>query len=457
MHIHIIGIAGTMTASLAIALKKQGHIITGSDQEKIYPPISTLLNKAKIDINTTDINTNINLVIVGSSYSSFKKTKDEFDQVKQLHLKYISATEYISQNIIRDDSILIAGTYGKTTISALISWIFHQSRLNPNYMFGGDLINRFPSINMSSSNWSIVEADESIHGLDSQAKFLYYPVKYLLLTSAEWEHQDSYPTEIENFNAFKKLITNVPKDGIIFLNQPGHQIKELSLYANCKIISYNSPNSDYLIQKIKIRSRDTILYIKTPTKIIPFKTKLIGQFNFENILAAVTVCHTLGLKISHIKKAIFKFKGVKRRIEKIYDHKNILIFDDFAQSTTRIKSTIKAIKSHFPQKNIKVLYQPHASFVQYKSAIQDLKSAFYLADEVVVTKINYKNDITKDQRVTAVDFRNNLGSKFLYLPLGVDLIKHYQEHLQPNDILINMSSGGLIGNQLVKSIINSLK
>ncbi|MDD3003243.1 MAG: Mur ligase domain-containing protein, partial [Candidatus Shapirobacteria bacterium] len=167
MKIHILGIAGTMTASLAVALKKEGHLITGSDQEKIYPPVSTILKKANIKINSSKINSTIDLAIIGSSFSNFQKTKEEFDQIKKLNIKYISASEFIAQNLGKEDSILIAGTYGKTTISSIVSWIFDQANLNPNYMFGGKALNRFPSVNISPSNWSIIEADESIHGLDT--------------------------------------------------------------------------------------------------------------------------------------------------------------------------------------------------------------------------------------------------------------------------------------------------
>lgn len=92
MHIHILGIAGTMTASLAVALKKQGNLVSGSDQDKIYPPISTILEEADIKINSTPINSSIDLAIIGSSFSSFQRTKDEFEQIKKLKIKYISAS-----------------------------------------------------------------------------------------------------------------------------------------------------------------------------------------------------------------------------------------------------------------------------------------------------------------------------------------------------------------------------
>lgn len=457
MHIHILGIAGAMTASLAIALKKEGHLITGSDQEKIYPPISTVLQKANIEVNSQKIDSTIDLAIIGGSYSSFQKTKEEFEQIKKLKIKYISASEFIAQKLIKENSILIAGTFGKTTITSLVSWIFDQSNLNPNYMFGGKSLNNFPSVNISPSNWSIIEADESIHGLDTQAKFLYYPVKFLLLTSADWEHKDSYSSEIENFSAFKQLILNIPKDGIFFVNSSGYQTKELSLYSKAKIISYNSSTSDYSIQKTKIKKNCTILDIKTPRNIIQIKTKLIGQFNFENILASVTITDSLNIPQNKIKQAISKFNGISRRIEKIYDQKKIIIFDDFAQSSNRIKSTIEAIKLHFPQNNIKVLYQPHASFIQHQESLKDFKNVFDSVSEVVLSKLTFNSKINKNNRVTAKDFKNVIGDKLIYIPIDEDICSFYKKNLKKGDILINMSSGGFSGNKIIKSIINFLK
>lgn len=457
MRIHILGIAGTMTASLAIALKKEGHIVTGSDQEKIYPPVSTILEKADIKINSSKINSKIDLAIIGSSFNNFQKTKEEFELIKSKKIRYISATEYITQKLIKEQSILIAGTYGKTTITSLISWIFDQANLCPNYMFGGKSLNHFPSINISPSNWSIIEADESVHGLDSQAKFLYYPVTYLLLTSANWEHKDSYISEIENFNTFKKLVLNIPSNGTLFINSQGYKTKELSLYSKSKIITYNSVDSDYFLKNIRIKKDYSILEIKTPKNSFKVRSSLIGQFNFENILAAITVADSLGVSQTKIKQAVLSYKGISRRIEKIYDNNKIIVFDDFAQSATRVKSTLNAIKLHFPNNNIKVLYQPHASFIQHQDSLSEFKNVFNIASEVVLMKLSFNQNIDKTSRVTAKCFQKMIGNRLIYIPIDEDIILHYQKTLKRGDILINMSSGGFGGNKIIKSIINFLK
>ncbi|MEI8067844.1 MAG: Mur ligase family protein [Candidatus Shapirobacteria bacterium] len=421
MKIHIIGIAGTMTAALAVALKKEGHQITGSDQDKIYPPISTTLNSAKIKINNTNINKNIDLAIIGSSYNSFEKTRTEFEQIKKLKIKYISATEYIAKYVSKNNPILVAGSYGKTTITSLLVWIFKKANLNPSYMFGGQSLNKFDSLDITKSDWSIIEADESINGLDTQAKFLYYPAKYLILTSAQWEHKDSYKSESENFNAFKKLVSNLPKNGLLVINKLGFKTQELSKLTKARIVTY--------------------------------ETQTDGNYDYENKLAAITLCQELGINKKIIDKAVATFKGVKRRLELVADSNNILFFDDFAQSAPRIKSTIEALKLKYPKRKIKVFYLPHASFLQYKDSLIGLKDAFNGAVEIVLGQIKFNKDISKEDRVSASDFKKEIGSKLIYLPTEQDIIKHYQQSLVGNDILIYMSSGGLSSQKTFKKII----
>lgn len=457
MHIHILGIAGTMTAALAVYLKKSGHSVSGSDQEKIYPPVSQILKKANIKINFYEITEKIDLCIVGSSYDAFDNTKKEFQQIKKLKIPYISATKYIGQNLIKDESILIAGSFGKTTITSLVSWIFLKAKKNPNYMFGGEPRNKFSSISFTNSNVSIVEGDESIHGLDKQAKFLNYSPKYLVLTSADWEHKDCYSSEKKNLAAYQKLIEKIPQNGKIIVNFNNPSALKVTKSSKAPVTTYNSPQANYFIDRINIKDNLTTLIINTPTGLIKIDTQLIGQFNFENILAAVALCDTLNIKKTVIQKAIFCYKGIKRRLEPVANLNNILFFDDFAQSTTRIQSTLLALKYHYPKKNIKVLYFAHASFNQYKNSLIGLDKAFLPAKEVILGSLKYNQKVGRNNRATAKDYQSQVGQKLIYLPLKRQIIEYYRSSLMPNDILVYMSSGGLDNNRIFKSIINLYK
>jgi len=431
MHIHILGIAGTMTAPLACFLQSQGHQVTGSDQQKIYPPISTLLKKSKIKINQTPISSRLDLIIVGSSYRSFDQTKKEFLQVKKLHIPYISATKYIAQNIAQKNSILVAGTYGKSTITALIVWILKKAKLDPSYMLGAQAINHFPSLSLSSSPWSVIEADESINGLDKKAKFLYYPLRYLVLTSANWEHKESYPTASKNLLAFKKLIQKIPPDGLLVYNSQDKTLKKIIHFCRAPIVAYQSKTN--------------------------LSHQLLGDYNQANISAAVTLCRQLNIDPKIIDKAVGSFLGLKRRLEIIKKTKsNIVVIDDFAQSAIRIKKALQSVKKSFPQHSIKVFLEPHASFLQNKKSLVSLGQALKSAKEVVLFKIKYNPKTKSNQQVTATDFKKEIGDKFLYLPLSSQVRKHYLQTLKKHQVLLHFSSGGNDGLKLLKSLCHDI-
>jgi UDP-N-acetylmuramate: L-alanyl-gamma-D-glutamyl-meso-diaminopimelate ligase len=421
-HIHILGLAGTMTAPLAIALQKQGYTITGSAQKKIYPPMSDLITN--ISINQTPINKNIDLAIIGSSFLLSSRCRDEFEQIKKLNIPHISATQYLSKHLIKPESILVAGSFGKTTITALLAHIFPQD----SYFFGGQTTSQTPSLQFANTNRSIIEADESINGLDTQAKFLYYPVKYLILTSVDWEHKDCYPTAEKNLEAFRQLVKNIPPDGVLIYNQNSPEIQKLLPDCQAKTIPYS------------------------PSK--KFDTKLVGYHNQENIAAAYTLCQYLGLKNEDVLKAIATFPGIKRRLEKIYTKNNILIYDDFAQSATRVKSALEALKYSYPHHHLCVYFEPHASFLKNFQSVEEFKIINGLFNDFVLGKISFSADITKESRVTVKNWQKIIGQNFQYFPMDQDIINYYSSNLKPGDILIHFSSGGLDGLNNLKTVYN---
>lgn len=429
MNIHILGISGNKTAALAIALAKQGHKITGSDQDKIYPPYSNLLKDSNILINQTIISKKIDLAIIGNSYRSFERCIAEFDTIKQEGIPYISTTEYIVKNLINPNSILVAGAYGKTTITSLLSYIFNYLDLNPAYMFGGKS-QQLPSLNFAKSQYSIVEADENHNGLDTLPTFLYYPVKYLILTSTNWEHKESFPNKQDNLNAYASLLQKLPSDGVLIYNSLDPDISQIIDNCKCQKIAYS-------------HTKD----IKTP---------LIGKHNQENISAALVLCDYLKLDRSKVLQAISKFTGIQKRLEIISNQNNILIIDDFAQSANRVAAALQAVSYSFPNRRIFVFFEPHATFLQNKSSVVEFKNTFDRTDQVILGKISYSNSIDKQNRVTAKDWLA-ISPNIKYIPIDDDIKDYLVSNLLPNDILIHFSSGGLNGlntlNKIKKDIL----
>ena len=425
MNIHILAIAGAMTTPLSLALQQSGHRITGSDQDKIYPPFSLQLAKANIPLNQP-LPADIDLAIIGSGYQKFATTRDQFDQIVQHKIPHISATEYLAQNVIRPKSILVAGSHGKTTITSLLAYIFTTAGLNPAFMFGGQTESLPQSLKFSDSPWSIVEADESINGLDTQAKFLYYPVKYLILTSANWEHKESYASADDNTAAFRQLVQNLPSDGLFVYNPQDPLVSQLVKFSKAQNIPYSVSQQ--------------------------YPTLLIGQHNQQNIAAAVQLCLSLGIDHQIIKSSVASFAGVKKRLEVVADKANIIFIDDFAQSTQRIIQSLSAISAHYPSRPIKVFFAPHASFIKNNQSLQSLSQAFVAVSEIIVSRPHLS---PTSEKITGQDIARAISPKAKYFPLYEDIGQHFISTLAPHDILVHMSSGGLDNYNCFIDIINS--
>lgn len=428
MRIHILAICGSKTTPLAVLLKQQGHQVSGSDQEKIYPPFSDLLDQHHIPVNTTTIDKAIDLVIVGNAYHYFQRCQEELALTQQLHLPYCSYTQYLVDNLIKQNSILVAGSYGKTTITGLLSHIFLSLHLDPSYMVAGELINQTPPTRLGQSSWSIVEADENHNGLDTIATFLYYPVKYLILTSTAWEHKDSYATADENRQTYQKLVAKVPTNGFIVFNPHDPDIYTILKSARCPTIPYLSA---------------------------PPKSSLIGRYNQENVTAAYTLCQHLGLNVPQVKMAITSFLGIKRRLQVLGQTQGIMFIDDFAQSPVRVEAVINALHQQFPGKRIFVYFEPHASFLMYKTSLLGLGLAFQTTQQVIVSRITYSPDVSKSNRASASDYRQEIGPKCLYIPLNVEIVSYFTNLLKKDDILVHFSSGGLDGLKTLHQIIKT--
>lgn len=428
MNIHILGIAGTMTAPLASELTRLGHTVSGSDQEKIYPPVSDILDQANITINQKVDFSKIDLFIIGSSFKSFENTRQEYQQIIKDNNPHISATKYIASQLNSPNPILIAGSYGKTTISSLLTWIFIQANLDPAYLFAGQSLNKIPSLKINSSNFSIIEADESINGLDTQAKFLYYPIKHAIITSANWEHKDSYSTNELNQQAYKSLIQKIPPEGILVYNPNCPDLKKLIKYSPAKNIPYNFN--------------------------LKFNHRLIGEYNHENVVAAVTFAKEIGISDEIIQKALNSFKGISRRLEIIAQNNDYIFIEDFAQSPQRVEVALKAIKQSYPDHQIIAYFEPHASFLQKKESLIGFKNAFKNAHKVLLGKINFSQKSTN--RIIFKDYQQEIGEKIQYTPLPQQVSDYIDTHQFKKQVFVHFSSGGLNGINTFKYLSQKL-
>lgn len=438
--VHFIGIAGHTMAPLAKMFKDMGWHVTGSDQKAVYPPITTYLKENKIDFfrgyNEKNLVGKPDLVIVGRSALLVDRQNPELAKTKRLNLRILSYPEALREFLIKENSIVTAGTYGKTTNAALISWILQEAGLNPSFMIGGLPLNFPDGIRKTNSSYSVVEGDETpAMNEDDLPKFMFYKPKFVLLAAAKWDHPEVFKTEKSYLSAFKKFVELIPEDGLLAACREGEGTKEVASVARCKVIWY-------------------------PTKTFPFQTSLLGKHNLQNINGCITLCSLLGVKKEVIQKAVKSFKGVRGRLENLGTFGGVTVFLDFAQHPAKTKESLVALRTKYPKNKIFCIFDPHASLLQQRESLVWYPGSFDQVNQVIVTRVSFPRGVPKTAWVKGPDIvkaiKHPNGGAF-YEPAEEKVVDFLKRETKTGDVAILLSSGGLKTTQMLEKLIFSLK
>ncbi len=465
--VHIIGIVGQLSAPLAVALKKEGWKVTGSDQEKTYPPLTDHLIENKISWSSgykkENIKTDIDLIIIAGSALRSDPNNPEVKMAKQMGLKIISQARAIERFVIKKNSTVVSGTFGKTTTTGMIVSIFKESVENPSYMIGGVPVNKSSPLQIEDSDWSIVEGDEyPTLGYDPNSKFLYYHPKFLVLTSARWEHQDVFKKETDYIDTYKKVINKIPQNGFVLASEKGENIKKVLNNFTGKIYYYGvekGDKTDFWAEKIKYTDKGARFYlygknIKKPVKI---EVCTYGQHNIENAVAASSLAILNKIPEKYIQQGIFNFKGIKKRLELVGKYNGVSIISDISQTKPRIMAALRAARTHF-KANLWVVFYPHYSGLQEKESLVDYQNTFDKAKKVIVSKVIFRSDVDKKDRVSGSEIVaaiNKSKKSSSYIPIDEKIVNILSKQTKPGDAIIFTSSGSY--REILKNTINRLK
>ena len=357
MKIHILGIGGTFMAGIAIIAKQLGHEVTGSDKN-LYDPMKSVLEKENIifteGYNPKILDKKFDLVIVGNVMS---RGMGIIEKLLEKNIKYISGPQWLYENVLYKKKVIaISGTHGKTTTSSLVTWILKYAKLNPSYLIGGQPINLSSPAKLTSSNFFVIEADEyDTSFFDKRSKYIHYHPNILVINNIEFDHADIFENIDSVVKNFHHLVRIVPKNGKIIYNYDDKNIRKLikkGIWS--KEISMTSKNYKSANWSLS-RKENSFFLSKIKTKTLSSKiieSSLFGIHNYKNISLAILASIQAGVSFSVCIDAIKKFKGVKRRMEKVENKGTLQIYDDFAHHPTEIESSIKSLKENFKGKKI---------------------------------------------------------------------------------------------------------
>ena len=400
-HIHITGICGVGTSAIAIAFHKNGWKVTGSDKG-FYPPVSTYLTENNIayyagwhpekmvETGRPDV------VMVGGGGTSLSNPEAVY--AKEHHISVLSMAQVIGKYMVRKNSIVTVGTWGKTTTTSLLSFILNKAGLEPSYFIGGLSLSHDTGA-LTDSEWSVVEGDEYQAAIwDRQAKFNYYAPTHLLLSSVSWDHADLYPTYAEYHNAFKKLVTSLPSNGLLVACSDNEEARNLADHAHCRTVFYGKNpehKPDYVYTIIAHTEKGLTCKIAHGADTYTIESPMLGRYNAENIAGAFAMACEIGIEPEKVISALRMFKGIKRRLEKRFDGP-ITVLDCLAPTADKALSVLESIRDVY-KKQIIAIFEPNIGGRQRES-IDKYNNAFKDADVVLIPHLTkLKVDLSKTQ------------------------------------------------------------
>ncbi len=473
--VHFIGICGVTMAPLANMFKKMGWEVTGSDKG-IFPPMSTYLKKRDIKIelgfkkdhlrgNYYDLKSSYPEFVIVGNYAGLKNVEYKFALENKLKVR--SFPEILEEYLIKENSIVVAGTYGKTTSSGLLSLIFKEAGLNPSFMIGGLTKNFEDSIENSKSDWSIVEGDEYISArFDEVSKFFHYKPEFLMLTACAWEHTDFFKTEEQYIENFKKLMISIPKNGIIVANKIGENVAEVLKEARCKIVTYELNKLDNRLPKadwFNIPHKENpdigeiVMFNRHTREEFQLETQLIGSHNKENIIGCAALARELDIEIESVIKAVEDYKGIKRRLEIRYEEENLKVLDDHACSPPKVKGSLKALNETYNDWHKTIVFEPNVGN-RTEESLKLFKNTFKYANEIIIPHLKIVKTKTGEKRVdgkTLADYLQENGENVRYIEKDNELVDYISKKNVGKHIICFMGSYGW--RRMIKEVIEKIQ
>ena len=450
MHIHFIAIGGSAMHNLAIALHKKGEKITGSD-DVIHNPSKSRLEKygllpEKFGWFPEKITKDIDAIILGMHA---KPDNPELLKAQELGLKIYSYPEFIYEQSKDKTRVVIGGSHGKTTITSMILHVLNYWEKEVDYMVGAQLEGFETMVKLTKENdFIILEGDEYLSSpLDLRPKFHLYQPNIALLSGIAWDHINVFPTFDNYVEQFRIFINKITDGGMLVYNEEDPVLNEIVT------------NSDKVIKKYPYRTPDFeikngITYLETPFGEVPLE--IFGKHNLQNLEGAKWICQLIGVQEEAFYEAIASFKGASKRLEKLAQNNQTVIFKDFAHSPSKVIATTNSVKAQFKDKTLLACLELHTYSSLNADFLKEYKGALDQADKAVVFYSPNAVAIKKLEKVT----ENQIFEAFNRDDLIVFTNpKEFQEYLFAqnlgNTALLLMSSGnygGLEFDKLIKKV-----
>ena len=449
MHIHILGIGGTFMGGVAAIAKAAGYRVTGADLN-VYPPMSTQLQELGIDFiqgyGAEQLDLRPDIVVVGNALS---RGSPVVEAMLDRGMAYTSGPQWLAEQVLREKHVIaVAGTHGKTTTTAMLTWILEEAGLAPGFLVGGVPSNFDSTARLGKGPYFVIEADEyDTAFFDKRAKFVHYRPRTAILNNLEFDHADIYPDIAAIRRQFNQLLRTVPAAGRIIVNGEDTELAT-TLAMGCW-----SPRESFAVVKAaggagadaewsaviapgSAASRFAVLC--RGQAVAEVSWPLLGEHNVMNALAAIAAARHVGVHPTRAAQALGAFRGVKRRMEIRGVVDGVTVYDDFAHHPTAIATTLSGLRARVGGARIVAVLEARSNTMKLGVHREQMAPALALADRAWLLN---PPDIGWDlpSAVAALGARASLAA-------SVDeLVKGLADDSRPGDHILVMSNGGFGG------------
>jgi len=449
--VHLIGICGTAMASLAGMLKERGYDVRGSDAAA-YPPMSDYLANLGIEVlqpfDVKNLEPVPDLVVIGNAIS---RGNVELEQILNVRIPFTSMSSLVYDEFIRGrESLVVAGTHGKTTTTSMLAWIYRVAGRMPSFLVGGIAENFGKSFALDDGMDFIIEGDEyDTAFFDKGPKFWHYFPDSVILTSVEFDHADIYRDLDAVKYAFKRLVNLVPQRGRVIAWDGSENVSECVEKAFCPVERYGFKNDSYWrVSDVNYGvDKTTWKVARQGTPWAEFEFPLAGEYNVLNATAAAGLSAGYGIPAEKIAEALKSFRSVKRRLEIRAEVNGITIIDDFAHHPTAIEQTLTAVKARYKGRRVWAVLEPRSNTLRRNVFQHELARSLAVADEVVMASVFFKStdSLKPEERLDTDAVIAELakhGKKARTIATVEEIVETLGAELKSGDVVAILSNGG---------------
>src|SRR6266404_6120766 len=430
--------------SVAAALQERGFKVTGSD-ENVYPPMSKFLEEKGVKLHQGYAKENIpadaDVVVIGNA---MKRGNPEVEAVLNRKLFYLSLPEVLKNYFLRGKhNLVVTGTHGKTTTTALLTWILEKAGSKPGYVIGGIPKNFGHGARLNDSKYFVIEGDEyDTAFFDKRSKFIHYLPELVIVNNIEFDHADIFKNIDEIKLSFKRLLNIVPQSGMVLLNGDDHNCVEVGKDCLAQLVEVGfSKNCAQRIRDAAYSTNGSRFKLGDDVYEIP----LVGEFNVRNAAMAATAARFYDVPKAKIDHALKSFQGIARRQEVRGEARGVKVIDDFGHHPTAIGQTLQALKHRFPGQRMWAIFEPRSNTTRRAVFQNELPEAFEHADGVFISQVARLEQIPEDERLhpeAVVKAIAKNGRPAFYEKNAEAIVDKIVPMLKKEDVVVVFSNGG---------------